>query len=225
VQDRLAAAHARALRDRRRHRAVAARHPPGAAQRRAHGGADAALGQHRGEAVGDPRRARGQAHRHLGHLDRALADCNEAIRLAPNACYGYEGRGQTYDRLGEYGLAVADFARAVEYHPEDARHHNELAWLLATCPRAEFRDGPRAVASATRACELSGWSDAGYLDSLAAAHAESGNFEAAVEWQTKAVELVPRRLRKEFRSRLKLYRAGRPFHAPPRDQTGNVSEE
>ena len=41
---------------------------------------------------------------------------------------------------------------------------NELAWLQATCPEAKARDGKQAVEHATRACELSAWKEAAFLD-------------------------------------------------------------
>ena len=49
------------------------------------------------------------------------------------------------------------------------------------------------------------------LDTLAAACAESGRFEQAVKWQTKAVELAPPGAKENFRSRLRLYQSGKPY--------------
>ena len=59
--------------------------------------------------------------------------------------------------------------------------------MLATAPDAQVRDGKRAVEFATRACALAGWDQPVFLETLAAAYAESGEFQSAVEWQTKAM--------------------------------------
>ena len=43
---------------------------------------------------------------------------------------------------------------------------------------------------ATRACNLTQWRDPDCLDTLAAAYAETGAFDAAVEWQKEAIALA-----------------------------------
>jgi hypothetical protein len=55
-------------------------------------------------------------------------------------------------------------------------------------PDPRYRDSRRAVEVATEACELDRWCNAGYLETLADACAATGDFDAAVRWQTKAIE-------------------------------------
>ena len=84
--------------------------------------------------------------------------------------------------------------------------------IMAACPEAKFRDGKRAVEFATRACELTKWKNPSFLDTLAAAHAEAGDFDAAVTWQTRAIELLTdERQKDDYRSRLVLYQAKKPY--------------
>jgi Zn-dependent protease with chaperone function len=100
---------------------------------------------------------------------------------------------------------------------ELARANNTLAWVLATAPQDGLRDGGRATRIAYAACEQTDWRDAAHIDTLAAAHAETGNFAEAVRWQTKALELpdfqgADRRAAIE---RLTLYQSGRPYREQP----------
>jgi len=69
----------------------------------------------------------------------------------------------------------------------------------------------QAVADAQQACELTQWQEVEYVDTLAAAYAESGNFDEAVRWQEKAVELAPDDRKDHYRINLKLYKSGMPF--------------
>ena len=91
---------------------------------------------------------------------------------------------------------------------------HSLSWILATCPDDSVRDGAKAVRYAIRACELTEWENAEYLDTLAAAYAEAGDFLAAVKWQKKAMQPLGEsedRTRTRFQSRLELYRAKKPY--------------
>jgi len=113
-----------------------------------------------------------------------------------------------------YGKALADFDRAIRIDPASAHSHNSRAWLLATCPNEDIRDGKRAVESAARACELTQYRNIALIDTLAAAYAESGDFEQAVQWQESALNMLPigdEVNRKDFGLRLDLYRLKKPY--------------
>jgi cytochrome c-type biogenesis protein CcmH/NrfG len=65
---------------------------------------------------------------------------------------------------------------------------------------------------AEKACELTGDTDSKSLYLLAAAHAEKGNFDNAVAWQLKALDLAPANDKDHMRVCLELYEAGKPYH-------------
>jgi len=106
---------------------------------------------------------RGLAWSAKGEYDKAIADYDEAIRLDPKYAGAYNNRGDTYRRKGAYDRAIADYDEAIRLKPKYAGAYNGRAWLWATCPDEKYRDGKKAVDSATRACELTDWKDANCL--------------------------------------------------------------
>jgi tetratricopeptide (TPR) repeat protein len=56
---------------------------------------------------------------------------------------------------------------------------NNLAWLLATSPNDAIRDAARAITLAEKACEATEWKEGHIISTLAAGHAEKGDFESA----------------------------------------------
>lgn len=155
---------------------------------------------------------RGLVFNARGELDKAMADCREALKLGPRLWLAYSARAQVYYRKAEYDEAYADLVKAIELNPKDPMAYNIMAGWLSTHPSANMRDGRKAVGYARRACELSGWKDIAFMDTLAAAHAENGNFKEAVRWATKALEAHPSD--QGFRERLSLYEKQIPYRIP-----------
>jgi tetratricopeptide (TPR) repeat protein len=145
----------------------------------------------------------------------AIKNYTEAIRLDPKKATLYNDRGDAWLHEKSYDKALADYGQAIRIDPRDPNGYRKRAWIWATCADDQVRDGKKAVASATKACELGQWKDAGAIDTLAAAYAEAGDFDAAVKWETKAVGMVGTGGDKEgFEERLGLYRKGQAYRAP-----------
>ena len=161
-------------------------------------------------------RGRGTARVGQKRYAEAIADFTAAIDLNGTVAGHYTQRGLAYNRNGDFALAVKDYDKALELDPKDATAWNNLAWLQATCTDAKTRDGAKAVAAATKACELTDWSRPGFLDTLAAAYAEAGQFDAAVKWEGEAMrdKVYAETSGEDLKARLELYRTKKPYREP-----------
>jgi len=177
---------------------------------------DIAIGDYNEAILLDPKYAsayanRGWAWHGKGEFDKAISDYNEAIRLDSKYVRGYVNRGLASSAKGEYDKAISDYNEAIRLDPKVASPWINRARIAATCPNANYRDGKKAVIGATTACELTGWKDWNYLDTLAAAYAEAGDFPNAVKWEEKAIELASEKQKGELRSHLDLFKAHKPY--------------
>ncbi|MDR3632374.1 MAG: tetratricopeptide repeat protein [Isosphaeraceae bacterium] len=159
---------------------------------------------------------RGIVWRLKSEFDKAVSDHNVAVRLAPKDHTGYLLRGIAWKQLKEYDRALADYNGAIELEPRCAESLNGRAWILATCPDANIRNGRISYDSAVRACSLTSWRAAHQLDTLAAAYAESRDFAHAAEWEGKALEMAQsEREKADFRARLQLYQEKKAYRDVP----------
>jgi Flp pilus assembly protein TadD len=116
---------------------------------------------------------------------------------------------------GHYRQSMVDMAEATKLDPENAFLLNNFAWILATAPDDNARDGKKAVQVALKACQLTKYQNAADVDTLAAAYAETGDFDNAVKWETKyltSLSLTPSDAN-DGQTRLALYQAHKPYHA------------
>ncbi len=123
--------------------------------------------------------------------------------------YTFHARGGTYYHKGQYDRAIADYDEAIRLKPDNAYAYNSFAWLLATTPDTELRDGRKAVTLATKAVHLN--DTAQIRDTLAAAYAEARRFIDAVAEQERAIEMLraagaSAKEIADLQSRLDLYR-------------------
>ncbi len=102
---------------------------------------------------------------------------------------------------------------------------NNLAWVLATSPKDEIRNGKRAVELGLRACELTEYKESHILSTLAAGYAESGDMTNAIKWAEKAVEVGSQDKSEQIdqlKQELESYKAGKPWREEQKQQENEV---
>ncbi len=139
-----------------------------------------------------------------------------------------------YDRLGDAYYSSGNYADAVRAYQDyelwldqslvagrDLRVPGDrnatidrlrgIAWKLSTNPAPSGTHGSLAVSFARRACELADWRQVDSLEALAAAYAECGNFEQAIQWQNRAMGITSSPVDKTAGQRLTLYQSRQPY--------------
>ncbi|MBC8291070.1 MAG: tetratricopeptide repeat protein [Planctomycetes bacterium] len=151
----------------------------------------------------------------LNKLDKAIAEYDKALEVHPDMAEVIADRGALLAAFGQYEKALADYNKAIRLDPDDQVTYCDLAWLLAACPDEKLRSGKQAVQHATKACQLSNWKDDLCVSTLAAAHAEAGDFDEAIKWQLKAIELAPDEVKEGYQFCLEHMKKGEPCRDVP----------
>ena len=147
--------------------------------------------------------------------DKALADYEEAIRLDPKYQLPRSNRRDVWGKRGEYDKVVADLEAMLAEGTPTAETYISFAWLRATCPDEKYRIGKKAVEFATKACELSEWKDSTYIGTLAAAYAEAGEFDKALEYLDKAESIDATIHAEILRDMRNAFKEKKPYHSSP----------
>ncbi|MEY2576156.1 MAG: hypothetical protein QOF80_1643 [Verrucomicrobiota bacterium] len=153
--------------------------------------------------------ARARCYINQEKSDLAMSDLNAAIKVNGTDSEAYRLRGIIHKVAHEYDKSLADYEKAIALDPKSAEAYGTEAYLLSVCPAPKHRDGTKALRYATKACELTEWHNAQEIETLAAAYAETGDFDKAIQFQKKADEMA----KKPNPDRLALYDK----HQPVRD--------
>ena len=158
----------------------------------------------------------GAALAERGCFDAGIVELQAVLKANPSFSQARHNLGALKAQRDKLLDALAGQRALLNSRPDDLVLLNEVAWTLATNPNRSIRNGAEAVELAEREARLSGGRQPAVLDTLAAAYAEAGRFPRAVETAEKALELAARQdkaaLAASLRARIKLYRAGSPYH-------------
>jgi len=147
-----------------------------------------------------------------GRIDQAIAQWQAALAIRPRDAEAHRNVADALRKQGKVKEAIYEYEQALNIAPEDGVTLNNLAWILATCSDGSMRDGTRAVMLAVRAVEASAGGNPSFVRTLAAAHAEAGQFVEAAATAETAKALADMQNKPGLAGRLEeeitLYRAG-----------------
>jgi len=126
----------------------------------------------------------------LSRLAEAKKEFAEAMRMDPDYAPAQFQFGRTLLKLGDGVAALKYFQAALRLEPDNAQMLIYTAHVLAAHEDPRVRNGTKACALAQRAAELMPGNQPVVLDLLAAAYAEAGRFDEAVQTQQQALKLV-----------------------------------
>jgi Tfp pilus assembly protein PilF len=158
-------------------------------------------------------------------MQSAIDEFTKVLELDSEIWLALQGRADAYLALGKQAEALADYDAGVKLQPKNSSILNNLAWLLATSPDEKLRDGKRAIDLATEACEVTEYKLPHILSTLAAGYAETGDFETAKQWSTKAIELSDDKIRDALQKELESYQVGKAWRELQNEATEPPSED
>lgn len=160
----------------------------------------------------------GVAYESRGKFKEA-ADCyRQAVNLAPETIRYRRQLAYALQEIGQTEEAIREYDEAVRINPDWLKVVNHAAWISATNLEPALRDGKQALKLAKQVCQATAFGNPKYLDTLAAAYAEDGQFEPAVENAEIALKLAESKNESELvdriRVRLSFYENHQPFRDP-----------
>jgi Flp pilus assembly protein TadD len=115
-----------------------------------------------------------------GRMDEAREQFAEALRLNPQFAEAHYQLALALSMQHKTTEAITQYRMAIRLQSALPEALNNLAWILATDPHAEIRNGTEAVQLARRACVLTRNAVPIMIGTLAAACAEAGQFDEAI---------------------------------------------
>jgi Flp pilus assembly protein TadD len=154
-----------------------------------------------------------------GKNDEAAKEFTAVLQKAPEDSQAHYQLALALTGQGKSREAAQHYRRGLKSFENIPVGLNNLAWILATYPDPQVRNGGEAVTLAEKACNLTDYKEAVFVGTLAAAYAEVGRFADAIATAEKARALAEAAGAKSLAENnvklMELYRAGKPFREVP----------
>jgi tetratricopeptide (TPR) repeat protein len=159
----------------------------------------------------------GSALTAAGRPSEALAPLQRAVEGVPDFWPARSLSGYVLHETGQPEAARREYEAASRLEPRWMEIQNQDAWLKATSADDAKRNGAVALVLAREVCQASDGGEPRYLDTLAAALAEAGNFKEAITTARRAVEAAEQNQKKDLadaiRKRLIPYEHRKPYRS------------
>lgn len=147
----------------------------------------------------------GYAYEEKKDYASAVENYTRALEIKEESVVVLIRRAYCLVQLGEFEKAGQDLKEVSFLMPVSMSDYTSLAWLKATCPFEIIRDGPLAVAYASKAMKER--QSAETYDILAAAYAEMNDFQRARYTILEGIKRFPDSARiPAMKNRLELYK-------------------
>ena len=163
-----------------------------------------------------------------GELDQAIAEWRQTVSIHPDDAEAHATLADALVQKHQIGEAFSHYQQvaqlcklgASEGQAANLRQTcsatlNKIAWIWSTCPDASMRDGSSAILLLQQANEYSGGRNPILLRTLAAALAETGRFDDAIETAQRASQIADsigqRSLANKLQDDVDLYRDNVPL--------------
>lgn len=125
------------------------------------------------------------AYEDRGDHDRAIADCDQAIKLDPQYTNPYTNRGRAYMQKGDNDQAITDYDKAIELNPKESN-----AYDLRGIAYRNKGDNDRAIVDFDKAVELDPKNAKAYFN-RGLAYGRKGDRQQGIADIRKAATLDP----------------------------------
>ena len=153
-----------------------------------------------------------------GKWKEASDDYRRSAQISPSSPSYQFYLAHALGKIGQTEESRQIYAFAVKRWPQWPLKVASRAWWMSTSPNPGDRANFWPVCLAEQACEATGGNLPQFLDVLAAAYAESGRFEEAIETARRAIQQVDGVRNPAFfntlRERLKQYEKHQPYREP-----------